>query len=114
MKPEERPGAAAHDSHSTNNRHRRASSLVRGPFGGGDHLWGGRIFTAEQLMAEQLPPVRWSVPGVLPEGLRRWSGVIASTWPSRITTEGYTDASGSSWQTVRLRRGFTWLPTVRA
>jgi hypothetical protein len=37
-------------------------------------LFGGRVFTAEHLMAEELPPVRWVVPDVLPEGVMFLAG----------------------------------------
>ena len=33
-----------------------------------------RVFTAAQLLAEDLPPVRWTVPGVLPEGVTLLAG----------------------------------------
>ena len=31
-------------------------------------------FTAADLMEEELPPVRWAVPGILPEGLSLLAG----------------------------------------
>src|SRR5215204_6943554 len=35
----------------------------------GDRFGPSRIFSAAELMAEELPPVRWVVPGLLPEGV---------------------------------------------
>ena len=33
-----------------------------------------RIFTAAELMSEELPPVRWVVPDILPEGVTFLAG----------------------------------------
>jgi hypothetical protein len=40
----------------------------------GDRFGPSRIFTAAELMAEELPPVRWVVPGLLPEGVTLLAG----------------------------------------
>jgi hypothetical protein len=37
-------------------------------------LFGSRIFTAAELMAQELPPVRWVVPGLVPEGVTLLAG----------------------------------------
>jgi hypothetical protein len=64
----------AAEEHDRHNGRGSVSAFLSGPYGGGDHLWGGRIFTAEQLMAEDFPPVRWAVPGIMPEGLSVLAG----------------------------------------
>jgi replication-associated recombination protein RarA len=40
------------------------------------------IFTAEELMAEDMPPVRWVVPQVLPEGVTLLAGKpkVGKSW----------------------------------
>lgn len=40
----------------------------------GDRFGPSRIFSAAELMAEELPPVRWVVPGLLPEGVTLLAG----------------------------------------
>jgi hypothetical protein len=40
----------------------------------GEHFRVSGIFTAAELMAEELPPVRWVVPGLLPEGVTLLAG----------------------------------------
>ena len=98
---------AEHDLHPTNNGRGSMPALVSGPFGGGDHPWGGRIFTAEQLMvAEQLPPVRWSVPGMLPEGLNLLVGKpkIGKGW--LVLATGIAIAAGGyALGKVRVQQG---------
>ncbi len=46
----------------------RAGAIVRRP-----GVFGG-TFTAADLMREELPSVRWAVPGILPEGLSLLAG----------------------------------------
>src|SRR5215203_4353982 len=40
----------------------------------GERFGPVRIFTAADLMAEDLPPVRWVVPDILPEGVTFLAG----------------------------------------
>jgi AAA domain-containing protein len=40
----------------------------------GNRFGRSRIFTAAELMARELPPVRWVVPGILPEGVTLLAG----------------------------------------
>jgi hypothetical protein len=40
----------------------------------GERFGPVRIFTAAELMAEELPPVRWVVPDILPEGVTFLAG----------------------------------------
>jgi AAA domain len=46
--------------------------IVRPPIG--QPFGAVRIFTAAELMAEELPPIRWVVPGILPEGVTFLAG----------------------------------------
>jgi hypothetical protein len=46
--------------------------IQRSPIG--NRFGPSRIFTAVELMAEELPPVRWVVPGLLPEGVTLLAG----------------------------------------
>jgi hypothetical protein len=42
----------------------------------GERFGPVRIYTAAEIAAEQLPPVRWSVPGVIPEGVLFAAGKV--------------------------------------
>jgi hypothetical protein len=46
--------------------------IQRSPLG--DRFGPSRIFSASELMAQELPPVRWVVPGLLPEGVTLLAG----------------------------------------
>lgn len=55
---------------------------------------GPQPFTAKALMAEEIPPVRWVVPGMLPEGLTILAGrpKIGKSW--LVLDLGLTAATG--------------------
>jgi hypothetical protein len=57
----------SHDSNGSDPRQRSAVSHANK---GG---WP-RTFTALDLAAEEIPPVRWAVPGILPEGVMLLAG----------------------------------------
>src|SRR5918997_2559398 len=72
----------------------------------GQPFGGVRFFTAAELMAEELPPVRWVVPDILPEGVTFLAGrpKLGKSW--MVLGLGVAVATGGvALGTKRVERG---------
>ena len=68
--------------------------------------FGGRIFTATELMAEDLPPVRWVIPEILPEGVTFLAGKVKMGKSWMVLGMGVATATGGvALGTTRVEQG---------
>ena len=86
------------------------TSVVGGSEGRRPQAWEhsdeSRVFTAAELLAEDLPPVRWTVPGVLPEGVTLLAGKpkLGKSWLA-LGLAVAVASGGTALETKRVERG---------
>jgi hypothetical protein len=72
---------------------------------GAPHLFRG-VFTATDLMAQELPPIRWAVPGIMSEGLALLAGKpkLGKSWLA-LGIAGAKASGGVALGTIPVERG---------